>query len=381
MVEGYKSSAKASRKRPATQRWMSDLSANARKEQIKLKNGTWKSRGFNNFTIKERGKWRNIQSVHISEKGIQNSLCNNCLIPLIRPHLIYDNGASLKGKGTAFALNEFEKHLREHYRKYGRAGGIYFYDFSGYFSNINHAPLTDMVWKAVLNSAIMKIYKMFIDAFGGIGLGLGSQVSQISAVFYPNSLDHMIKDGFGIRGNARYMDDGYIIHHDLTVLKKISLVFEEKCAEMGIVMNKKKCHIVRFCRSFIFLKTRFFVTGSGKVVRRPPRAAARKERDRLRAFRRFYDMGVMTFEEIYLNFHSWLLSLNNGRTFNVKLNAIVFFDNLFHEFPNYKPLKTKTRRQKVLSYISRRAEWETEKEPKSWKKHTPKQSSLLSGEC
>lgn len=75
LIDGYKSCAKASNKRTATQIWMNSLVTNARKEQIKLANGKWKSRGFNNFEIKERSKWRKIQSVHISEKGIQNSLC------------------------------------------------------------------------------------------------------------------------------------------------------------------------------------------------------------------------------------------------------------------------------------------------------------------
>jgi len=65
----------------------------------------------------------------------------------------------------------------------------------------------------------MKITSALIYAFGNKGLGLGSQVSQISAVFYPNSVDHFIKDKLGIKTYGRYMDDGYIIHNNIKELK------------------------------------------------------------------------------------------------------------------------------------------------------------------
>ena len=119
LVKAYKSVSKASRNRMPTQTWNGNLLMNTTIISNQLKNNTWKSRGFNCFTIKERGKWRDIQSVHISEKGIQNTLSNNCLIPVIRPHLIYDNGASLKGKGTEFAIKRFKKHLVYHIHKHG----------------------------------------------------------------------------------------------------------------------------------------------------------------------------------------------------------------------------------------------------------------------
>ena len=41
------------------------------------------------------------------------------------------------------------------------------------------------------------------------------------------------------------MDDGYIICEDVEKLKNIVKVFEEKCNKIGIVLNKKKCHIYK----------------------------------------------------------------------------------------------------------------------------------------
>ena len=50
-----------------------------------------------------------------------------------------------------------------------------------------------------------------IDSFGEVGLGLGSQVSQLLALFYLNELDHIIKEKFHIKAYIRYMDDFIII--------------------------------------------------------------------------------------------------------------------------------------------------------------------------
>lgn len=352
LVNGYKACAKASKNRTATQIWMSNLALNTRNEEIRLASGKWKSRGFNSFSLKERGKWRDILSVHISEKGIQNSFCNNCLIPLIRPHLIYDNGASLADKGTDFALDRFTKHLQWHIRKYGLNGYIYFFDFSRYFANIQNDSLIKNTSRFVKSEEMMNMFKTFVGAFGDVGLGLGSQVSQISAVFYPNEIDHVAKDELGVKCYGRYMDDGYIICNDINELKRIVERFKTECEKYGIILNSKKCQIVKISRQFKFLKTRFFITESGKIIRRINRETARCERHRLKCFRKFYDLGIMSYEEIFLNFHSWLLSLNRGKSYHVKLNAVRYFNDLFPEFEPYYPPKITERKHKVLKHIA-----------------------------
>ena len=340
---GYKNVAKPSGNKTSTQTWMANLAVNARKEQIELYNGTWKSRGFNYFTIKERGKWRNIQSTHISEKGIQNCFVNNCFIPLIEPHLIYDNGASLKGKGTSFSIDRFVEHLRYHIRKHGVKGGIYFFDFSNFFANINNDILFNKADPLIMEEAAKKIYSVFTCAFGS-GLGLGSPISQISALFYPSVADHWLKDGIGIKGYGRHMDDGYIICDDIQKLKKIAERFEKKCEELGIVMNRKKCRIIRLKANFVFLKTRFFITPSGKIIKRMSREKCRMERKRLRKFCAFYRLGVMKEKEIYLNFHSWVMSQPIHYTFHALLNMIRYYNELFPNFERYRPLKTNMRK-------------------------------------
>ena len=48
--------------------------------------------------------------------------------------------------------------------------------------------------KHLADEQLIKLSLHFVQMFGSVGLGLGSQVSQILAVAVPNKLDHYIKD-------------------------------------------------------------------------------------------------------------------------------------------------------------------------------------------
>lgn len=364
IVKGFKKSRRASGWKASTQAFGSNLFINASRESRNLYNGSWKPKGFYEFDIIERGKPRHIQSVCMAEKCVQSALSNECLVPILGRSLIYDNGASLKDKGTDFALNRFIEHLRWHYRRYGREGGIYFFDFKGYFSHIKHYPLKQRVRDKIKNEAIIRVYNLLIDAFreNGIskydaeGLGLGSQVSQISAVFYPNSVDHWVKDTLGIHCYARYMDDGYIILPDIDRLKAVAKRFEALCFANGILPNRKKCRIIKLTKQFAFLKVRFFLTETGKVVRRLSRDAITKARRRLRKLRSLLIEGRITFQRINQEFHAWLCSLVRGKSYYITQNMIRYFDCLFSSFGRYSmPVKRPKRRQKKRYRLIRSA--------------------------
>lgn len=53
-------------------------------------NNKYKSGGFYEFTIMERGKLRHIKSVHISERVVQKCLCDYSLTPMLSRTFIYD---------------------------------------------------------------------------------------------------------------------------------------------------------------------------------------------------------------------------------------------------------------------------------------------------
>jgi hypothetical protein len=304
--------------------------------------------GFYSFSIVERGKPRSIHSVHYTERVIRRSACVNALVPIFSHNLIYDNGASLKGKGITFAASRCETHLHEYFREYGdNEGYIILVDFTKFFDNIRYDCLFQQIDRLVFDKRLNSLCRQFVLAGDmdkpeerkGLGLYIGPEDSQIFAVSYPNPVDHFVKDGLRIKYYARYMDDAYIICRDKDEARRILGLLFEQYQRLGIIPNKKKTQIVKLSRGFTFLKTRYFLERSGRVVKKPCRESVVRQRRKLKKFRRFMDKGEMTIGQVCQSYMSWrgfIARKRAGRT-------IRSMDNLFYSMFHVKPWKTKVR--------------------------------------
>lgn len=352
LIKSFKKCSRNSRWKTSVKTFGSKLTVNCAKIAKELKCDSYKSSRFRNFTIFERGHIRNVQSLHISDMTVQGSFRDNCLNPIIRPYLIYDNGACLKEKGTHFALKRFTSQLKRHIDEYGTEGYIYFFDFKSYFKNIDRKLLDELISEVLIDRRMYKYYHRFSSEYSEEGLSLGSSVSQICAVFYPNKIDHFIKDQLRIKSYGRYMDDGYIICENLSRLKDIVSEFEKKCNKCGIILNKKKCKIVKIRNHFSFLKIRFYITESGKIIRRPNKKSNVIERRKLRKFRKLIEDGQLDFKDALLYFHSWLCSRSGVSSYKSDLGMIRYFNSVFSSYGSYTPPSIKGRKTKVLLYMS-----------------------------
>jgi retron-type reverse transcriptase len=299
-------------------RWCSTLSK-------QLINGEYKPRGFNEFDICERGKQRHIMAVHITERCVQKSLVQNALRPIIEPRLIYDNSASQKYKGTDFALMRLKKHLVKHYKKYGRKGGILTMDYASYFDSIDHNILLTQLKDVIKDERVFNLTKLFIDAFpGDTGLGLGSEVSQICAIYYPNEIDHYIKEQLHIKGYGRYMDDSYFISDDIDYLKYCKNEIENKLSELKISVNNNITNITRFtCGNFSFLKKRICITNTGKILMKLDRKNVTRIRRKLKSMK---NKGV-GFDSAHQTYQSWRGYALHYNSYNTVKNI----DKLFYK--------------------------------------------------
>ena len=289
----------------STQRYLGDIISNTAKTRKALLEGKWKTKGFHEFDLIERGKLRHIRSVHISERVVQRCLCDNVLVPVFSAAFIYDNAASLKGKGIDFAMDRMNCHLQRHIRKHGLTGGILVYDVSDYFNSAPHGPIYRENARRITDGRVRAVANGLMEDFGPVGFGLGSQVSQIDALMLPNSLDHFIKEQLHIRGAGRYMDDSYYIDTDKQKLRVVLACIEILCEDLGIEINHRKTRIVKLSRGFRFLKKRFSYSPSGKVIVRPCRDSITRERRKLKAMRRMLDRGEITREQIDVSYQSW----------------------------------------------------------------------------
>jgi hypothetical protein len=313
----------------SVQRYLMNLLKNVTESNKNILSGKDIRKGFINFDIVERGKLRHISSVHFSERVVQRSLCANALLPVLTRGLIYDNGASMKGKGISFAVNRLKTHLYRHYRKYGNEGYVLTIDFSNYFGSMRHEPIREILNKSFKDKRLVDFTMLFVDAFGDVGMGLGSETSQIFAIAYPNSVDHCIKERLRIKGYGRYMDDMYLLHKSKARLRECLEVIRTECAKLGIRLNAKKTHITKLSKGFTFLKSQFFLTCTGRVILKAGRESIVRQRRKLKKFRKFMDEGLMTYGQIYNSYMSWRGYIGHKNAYRTIQNMDSLFSTLF----------------------------------------------------
>ena len=331
LYEAANEAAKGVTWKASVQRYHASLLFNISNTRADLLAGKDIRRGFICFTICERGKLRNIKSVHFSERVVQKSFCTNVLYPTFTCGLIYDNGASQEGKGTHFALRRLKTHLRRHFRKYGREGGILLIDFSDYFGNAQHEALFSLYDEVFTDPRIIALGKAFISAFGEIGLGLGSETSQLNAVRLPNKADHYAKEVLRIHGYARFMDDTYAIHQDIKYIEFCLASLRVIYADHGIVVNEKKTKIVDLKHGFTYLKTRFYITETGRIIAKPCRESITRERRKLKKQAKLVEAGVLTFDAVRCSYASHIGGLQHRNAYRTIQSMNRLFNRLFIE--------------------------------------------------
>jgi hypothetical protein len=167
LYDAFKKSRREVTWKESVQRYEMNLLTNIAETVQKLKAGESVCHGFVEFNLMERGRLRHIKSVHISERIVQKCLCDQVLVPILSRSLVYDNGASLKGKGLHFAIRRLIRHLTRYYRHYKTNEGYCLsVDFSKYFDNIRHDVLFAAFNKNIRDQRIIKLLYDFNAPFG-----------------------------------------------------------------------------------------------------------------------------------------------------------------------------------------------------------------------
>ena len=278
-------------------------------------------------------KEREIQALSFADRVFQHLLCDNILMPYLEPRLIYDNAACREGKGTHFALNRLGKFMREHYKKYGAEGYILKFDIRKYFNSIDHVVLKNKL-KGFPDEEVKQLLYHIIDSYAKEpeteepsqrGLPLGNQTSQWFALWYLNGLDRLIKEKFGIKYYSRYMDDGILIHENKTYLKQC---LEEMTAyvekELKLSFNEKT-QIFPISQGADYLGFRFYLTDTGKVIRRLRTSNKKRWKRRLKLYQKQYRQGTKNFEEITRSMKSYQGHLKYGNTYRLRAKVYQSF--------------------------------------------------------
>ena len=219
--------------------------------------------------------------------------------------------------------------LADHYRQHGNEGYALIFDFSKYFDTAHHEPIFEQFRRSGIDGNLVRLSEYFISNFGDVGLGLGSQVSQIAALALPNKIDHFIKDVLRMKQYVRYMDDGCIIDRSKKRLENCLHHLRRLCAAHGIRLNEKKTQIIKLTRGFSFVKVRFRYGRTGKIVRKATYQGVRHMMQKLKIFRRWVDRGRMAAADVAASVTSWLGHMRRFHSYFAVQKVLRQYNQLF----------------------------------------------------
>lgn len=278
-----------------------------------LLEGTYKIQPYHVFHISEP-KDREIVATRIRDRQFQRSLCDNYMYEAVTKGFIHDNCACQIGKGVTFAHKRMGVHLRRYFNKHGNQGWVLQCDIAKYFPSTPHDSAKAAIRKRVKDDRIYQHVADIIDSFGGDhGIGLGSQASQLIELSLLDDLDHFIKERLRIRHYIRYMDDFLLIHEDRAVLENALCEIREKVESIGLTLNRKT-QIYPLKRGIKFLRWRYLLTNTGKIVRRMDRRSIIRERRKLRKLGSKVGAGLLPERKLAESYQSWRAHAGTGNT-------------------------------------------------------------------
>ena len=152
------------------------------------------------------------------------------------------------------------------------------------------------------------------------------------ALCAPNDLDHAVKDEIGIKPYTRYMDDGIALGGKKEMLALRERIVQ-KAAELGFTLHETKTHVVKLSRGFVYLKIRYQVTESGRVIRRMHRDGITRMRRKLKKLRGLVRAGRVTLNDVFLAMKSWLGNAKKyAHSYRSRKRILSLYHKLFHSY-------------------------------------------------
>lgn len=388
LYDAFKASMQGSSWKEEPQRFEINFLSELFRLKKEIENRTYKTSKGSTFIHSERGKKRLIHGGRMRDRVVRHALCDNVLSPALKPYLIYNNGASQKGKGISFSRKMLEQDLHNYWIEHGSNDGcIGLLDLSKFYDNMQHDKIRASICPklpeeaAWLLSEFLERFEIDVSymtdeefercldiMFDSIAyhenvpeemktgekmmpksVDIGDQASQDIGVFFPTPLDNYAKIVRGCRYYGRYMDDIYVIAETKEEVRSIMNGIMDKAAELGLFVNERKTQIVKLSGGFKYLQIRYTLTDTGRVIRRINPKNITRERRKLKAYKRLLDRGEMQYEDIEVCFKSWL-----GDAFrymsNLQIdNILTLYHELFGRTPTWKKHSRLRYRTELLS--------------------------------
>lgn len=326
LYEAVRQSAKGKRHKREVINFELDLAKNLWSLHEELKSGKYRTKGYYHFLVFDP-KTRDIQALHFRDRVVQHSLCDNVLREYFENRLIYDCAACRVGKGTHFAMRRLTEFLRKFYARHGTDGYILKIDIRKYFDNIDHEVLKKRL-SGFPDERVRDFLFDIIDSHNGDvgkGLPLGNQTSQWFALYYLDPIDRLIKEKYRIKYYTRYMDDLVLLHEDREYLKEVLDGLREYARDVLHLEFNEKTHIFPLSQGVDYLGWHFYLTDTGKIVRRLRGSNKRRFKRRMKSFMKKYREGSITFDKIKMSLASYSGHLKHGHAWRLKKRVYAAF--------------------------------------------------------
>jgi RNA-directed DNA polymerase len=181
-----------------------ELASDIRQERVQ-------SAGSTQFVIHDP-KERTITAPAFRDRVLHHAIMNVC-----EPHfdrwLIFDSYACRKGKGRLAALQRATHYAKAH-------GWFLKLDIRQYFASIPQERLLGELRRKFKDVRLLGLLERLICTESGLGLPIGSLLSQHLANFYLGPVDRLCREQLQLPGYVRYMDDFTLWADDSVALRQ-----------------------------------------------------------------------------------------------------------------------------------------------------------------
>lgn len=272
-----------------------------------IRNGTWRPGRCTSFILNERGKTRPIDAPVIMDRQVHKAYTKNVLLPLYLPDMIWNNGASLEGKGFAFSKKMLKKDLHSYYRHYGTEGNVILLDFKQFFPSAPHKTIYERHDKLILDEGLRAIGDRIVAANKkDVGMPLGVEPSQAEMIALPSALDNYIKCQLRMKYAGHYMDDYYILVPPDIDAKQLLQLIVTKATSLGFTISLSKTKISPIRKAFKYCKAKYTLTSTGAVIVNGNRDGMKRARRKIKAFYQKVQDGEMTYMDLWASVHGML---------------------------------------------------------------------------
>lgn len=203
MLAAYRRTARGRRLTPGHLEFKEFSALNLARLAGQMRDGSYVQGEPRSFEIFDP-KRRQISALPFRDRVAQHALCA-VVEPIFDATLLPRSYACRTGKGTHAGAIAVQAELRRLLRD-GDPVYVLKTDFSRYFASIERATLWRMIEAKISCRATLRLIEAMVPRTG-IGLPIGSLVSQILANVYAGALDRHLQQHLGERHWHRYMDD------------------------------------------------------------------------------------------------------------------------------------------------------------------------------